>query len=100
MSLINLSFQHGQSLDDARIHLEKAVEDVRAKLGPMVRRVEWAADRNSVLLSGTGFQADMRVDARDIQLAMDVPVLGSLLGKPIAAGLKDVLQKTFKKQLT
>ena len=100
MSLINLSFKHGQSLDAARSDLEKAVEDVRARLGPMVRGVEWAADRNSVLLSGTGFKADMRVDPQEIHLAMDVPVLGSLLGNPIAAGLKEILQKTFHKQLT
>ncbi len=100
MSLINLSFNHGQSLDAARADLEKAVEDVRAKLGPMVRGVEWAADRNSVRLSGTGFKADMRVDPEEIHVAMDVPVLGSLLGNPIAAGVKEILQKTFHKQLT
>ncbi len=100
MSLINLSFQHGQSLDAARSNLEKAVDEVRAKLGPMVRGVEWAADRDSVRLSGTGFKADLRVDPQEIHVAMDVPVLGSLLGSPIAAGLKDILQKTFHKQLT
>ncbi len=100
MSLINLSFKHGQSLDAARSDLEKAVDDIRAKLGPMVRGVEWAADRNSVLLSGTGFKADLRVDPQEIHVAMDVPVLGSLLGNPIAAGLKEILQKTFHKQIT
>ncbi len=100
MSLINLSFKHGQSLDAARSDLEKAVLDVRAKLGPIIRGVEWSADRNSVLLSGPGFKADMRVDPQEIHVAMDVPVLGSLLGKPIAAGLKDILQRTFHKQLT
>ena len=99
MSLINLSFKHGQTLDAARSSLEKAVEDVRARLGPMVRTVEWAADRNSVLLSGTGFKADVRVDPDEIHVAMDVPVLGGLLGNPIAAGLKEILQKTFHKQL-
>ena len=31
---------------------------------------------------------------------MDIPVLGGLLGNPIAAGVKEVLQKTFHKQLT
>ncbi len=100
MSLINLSFKHGQSLDAARANLEKAVDDVRAKLGPLVREVQWAGDRNAVLMSGTGFRADMRVDPQEIHVAMDVPVLGSLLGNPIAAGLKDILQKTFHKQIT
>ncbi len=100
MSLINLSFKHGQTLDAARSDLEKAVQDVRAKLGPMVRGEEWAADRNAVLLSGPGFKADMRVDPLEIHLAMDVPVLGGLLGNPLAAGLKSVLQKRFHKQLT
>jgi hypothetical protein len=99
MSLINLSFKHGQSLDAARSDLEKAVQDVRAKLGPIVRGVEWSADRNSVLLSGAGFKADMRVDAQEVHVAMDIPVLGSLLGNPIASGVKEILQKTFHKQL-
>ena len=100
MSLINLSFKHGQSLDAARSDLEKAVQDVRAKLGPMLRGEEWAADRNSVRLSGTGFKADLRVDPQEVHVAMDVPMLGSLLGNPIASGVKEILQKTFRKQLT
>ena len=100
MSLINLSFKHGQSLDAARDNLEKAVQDLRTRLGPLVREVQWAGDRNSVLMSGTGFRADMRVDPLEIHVAMDVPVLGGLLGNPIAAGLKDILQKTFHKQIT
>jgi len=99
MSLINLSFKHGQSLDAARSDLEKAVQDVRTRLGPMLRGVEWAADRNSVVLSGVGFKADLRVDPQDLHVAMDIPVLGGLLGNPIASGVKEVLQKTFQKQL-
>jgi len=100
MSLINMSFKHGQSLDAARTDLEKAVQDVRTRLGPLVRSVEWGADRNSVMLSGVGFKADMRVDPQDVHVAMDVPVLGSLLGNPIGSGVKEILQKTFHKQLT
>jgi hypothetical protein len=100
MSLITLSFKHGQTLDAARSDLEKAVQDVRGKLGPMLRNEEWAADRNSVRLSGTGFKADLRVDSQEVHVAMDVPMLGSLLGNPIASGVKEILQKTFRKQLT
>lgn len=48
----------------------------------MVRRVEWAPDRNRVKLEGVGF-----------------PILGGLLGSSLGTGLKQILQQTFQKQL-
>ena len=46
MSLISLTIQHGQTQNEARRRLETAVHDISTKFGAMLRRVEWAADRN------------------------------------------------------
>lgn len=97
MPLINLSVKHGRTLDDARGRLEMAVTDARAKFGLLVQRVEWADDRNSVRMSGTGFSADMRVDENEVHVSVDVPILGRLLGNPVQAGLKGIVQKAFGK---
>lgn len=99
MSLVQLSVKHGRSLEDARTHLGMTVEGVRARFGPMIQHVEWSDDRNSVRLSGIGFTADLSVDALEVHVTADVPLLGGLLSSPLVAGLKQVVQQTFHKQL-
>jgi hypothetical protein len=100
MPLINLSVQHGQSLAEARSRLEMAVHKVLSQFGALVRQVEWSADHSKVRLDGRGFWVELWVDAQEVHATGDIPLLGALLGRPIAAGLKQILQQTFRKQLT
>jgi len=98
MPLINLTFAHGQSLDEARRRLEQAVQEVSSQFGG-IRRVEWAADRSQVKLEGAGVRVEMWVDAQDVHATGDIPILGELLGGPLAAGLKQIVQQAFQKKL-
>ena len=100
MPLINLSVKHGRTLDDARARLQQTVDEVCAKFAAMVQRVEWADDRNSVTVSGTGFVVEMRVDPQDVHVVGDIPLLGRLLGQPVISGLKGILENKFQKRLT
>jgi hypothetical protein len=97
MSLINLSVKHGRTLDEARARLDVAVAEVSRNFGALVRRVEWAPDRTSVRIDGTGFWLEMRVDAQDVHATGDISVLGALLGSPLASGLKQIVQQSFQK---
>jgi Putative polyhydroxyalkanoic acid system protein (PHA_gran_rgn) len=99
MSLINLTVKHGQTQEEARTNLEKAVDDARGLFGAMIRRVEWAADRNRVRLEGAGFWAEMWVEPHDVHARGDIPVLGSFLGGSLAAGLTQVVRRNFPKSL-
>ena len=99
MPLINLTVAHGRTLDEARQNLEKAVTQVSTQFGAVIRRVEWAADRNRVKLDGVGVKVEMWVDERDVHAVGDIPALGALLGGPLAAGLKQIVQQTFQKRL-
>jgi hypothetical protein len=100
MPLINMSMQHGQSLEQARSRLETAVHKVLSQFGALVRHVAWSADHSWVRLDGIGFWVELWVDARELHATGDIPMLGALLGSPVAAGLKQILQQTFRKQLT
>jgi hypothetical protein len=99
MPLIDLTVKHGRTLDDARRGLETAVQRVTAQFGAMVRRVEWAADRNRVKLDGVGFWVEMWVDAEAVYATGDIPVLAGLFGGQLGSGLKQILQQTFQKKL-
>jgi len=99
MSLINLSVKHGLTQDEARTNLEKAVGDVRGLFGAMIRRVEWAADRHRVRIDGTGFWVEMWVDAQEVHATGDIPLLGGLLGGPLATGLTQIVRRNFPKSL-
>ena len=97
--LIDLTLQHGQTLDEAQRRLERTVEEVSARFGSMVNHVEWAADRRRVKVDGVGFWVEMSVDAQVLHAVGDLPVLGRLLGGQFVTGLKQILQRTFQKQL-
>jgi hypothetical protein len=100
MSTIQLSVKHGRTLEEARKQLEHAVEEVRGRFALLVHRVDWTPDRSGVKLAGTGFEVEMRVDAQDVHVAGDIPILGRLLGGPLASGLKQIVRKNFQKRLT
>jgi hypothetical protein len=98
MPLINLTFAHGQTLEEARRRLETAVHEVSSQFGGG-RRVEWTADRNRVKLEGAGVTVEMWVDAQNVHATGDIPILGQLLGGPLASGLKQIVQQAFQKKL-
>ena len=98
MSLIHLTFAHGQTLEEARRRLERAVHEVCGTFGG-IRRVEWADDRHRVKLEGAGVRVEMWVDAQNVHATGDIPILGELLGGPLASGLKQIVQQAFQKKL-
>jgi hypothetical protein len=100
MSLINLSVKHGLNRDEARSHLEKAVNEVQNKFGVLIRKVDWTADRSRVRLDGTGFWAEMWVDTQDVHATGDIPALAGFLGGPLASGLTQIIRRNFPKSLT
>jgi Putative polyhydroxyalkanoic acid system protein (PHA_gran_rgn) len=97
--LINLTIQHGRTQEEARRRLEGAVNEVSARFGAMLRRVEWAPDRNRVRLDGVGVWVEMWVDAQAVHVAGDVPILGRLFGSPLTSRLKQIVEQTFQKKL-
>jgi hypothetical protein len=100
MSVLTLTLKHGRSLPEARAQLEDAVRQIQAQFGTFVSRTEWSADRNQVTLTGTGFMVEMRVDAAEVHVTGDIPLLAGLLGGPLAAGLKQIVRQSFPKRLT
>jgi hypothetical protein len=100
MPLFNLSVKHGRTVDEARRLLELAVKEAQGRFGPLIQRVDWSADRSSVKLFGVGFEAQMRVDALDVHVSGDMPLLGNLLSGPLVSGFKAIIQQTFQKRLT
>jgi Putative polyhydroxyalkanoic acid system protein (PHA_gran_rgn) len=99
MPLIDLTLQHGQSLEEARRRLELAVTEVSSRFGSMVRRAEWTADRSRVKLDGVGFWLEVSVDAQVLHATGDIPMLGRLLGSQFTSGLRQIVERTFQKKL-
>jgi hypothetical protein len=99
MSELNLSVKHHLTLDEARRRLEESVRDLQARFGSMIHTVEWSPDRSGVGLTGAGFTGRVWVDATEVHAVVDVPLLGRLLGSPVVAQLKGLLEQRFHKQL-
>ncbi len=99
MPLIDLTLQHGQTIEEARRRLEMTVKELTGKFGSMIQRVEWAADRGRVKLGGVGFRIEMWVDPQALHATGDLPILGRLLSGPLIFGLRRIVQQTFQKNL-
>src|SRR5215207_10383093 len=99
MALITLSVQHGHTVDEARSHLETAVQELTRHFGTLVRRVEWSTDRSQVRLEGSGFWIKLQVDVQAVHLSADFPVLGRLLGGSVTPRLRRFFKGTFKQKL-
>ncbi len=99
MSLINVSMKHGQTQDEARNRLEAAVNELRKLFGALIQHVVWSTDRTQVRIDGAGFWIELVVDAQNVHATGDIPMLGGLLGGPLAAGLERIMRQTFRKQL-
>jgi hypothetical protein len=99
MPFMTFSVQHGQTIDEARRHVETAIHELTSRCGPLVRRVEWSTDRSQVRLEGHGFWIELRVDAYAVHVSADFPVLGRLLGRSVATRLQEILHRTFARQL-
>src|SRR5215813_9419963 len=100
MPMINLSVKHGRTLEEARSRMETAVHEAHNLCRALVRQIVWSADRNQVRLDGVGFWVEMRVDAEAVHVSGDLPLLGGLLGSPMATGLKQIVQRTFERDLS
>ena len=97
MSLLTLSVKHGQTQEQARDRLEKAIDQVRTQYGGMIHRVDWAPDRNAVKLTATGgVVVDMRVDAQDVHVTADLPGFLGMMASPLLLGLRGIVEKEFK----
>jgi hypothetical protein len=99
MPLITLAMQHRRTLEEAQGYLETAVHKVHSQFGALIRQVLWSADRRRVQLDGVGFWVEMWVAAQEVHVSGDFPLLGMLLGRPIATGLRNILQQTFQNKL-
>ena len=99
MPLIDLTLQHGRTLEEARRRLEMTVNEINGKFGSMIQRTEWAPDRGRVKLSGVGFWMEMWVDPQAFHATGDIPMLGRLLSGPLMSGLRQIVQQTFQKTL-
>jgi carbon monoxide dehydrogenase subunit G len=100
MSDVNMTFKHHRTQEEARARLADAVGELQSRFGTMVRQVDWSGDGNEVHISGSGFTMDATVGAEEVHVVGDIPLLGRLFGGSLAAGVKQILDRTFQKKLT
>jgi hypothetical protein len=94
--MIRFSMKHGLGEAEARQRLEKTVGEVTSRFAGMVKQVQWATDRRSVNVLGTGFTVAVRVDAQEVHVEGDIGVLGGLFGPKLGDMLKQLVSERFK----
>jgi len=96
--LISLTIEHGRTQDEARRRLESAVHEISSRFGAMLGPAEWTPDRNRVRLGRAAVWVEMWVDAREVHVTADAPLLGRLFAGPLTR-LKQIVEHSFRKRL-
>ena len=92
MPLIQVKVKHGKTLGEARDRLAGAVSQVRSQFGALIKSTDWSEARDAVTLTGPGVRLELRVDASDVHVSGDIPLLASLVG---SSRLKQIVESTF-----
>lgn len=87
---------HGVTLAEARERLSQVVDDVKRQSGILLRRIEWNSDRTAVTLFGPGLEVRMQVDALQVLVTADAPLLGRLLGSGVVERIRGIVLKSFR----
>ncbi len=91
MAHLNLAIDHGQTLDAARAHFERAVSAAEGQFRTWIHRAEWSADRSQVTLHGTGYEVALSYDDQKVYARGTVPLAFKLLEGSVKAFIKKSL---------
>jgi hypothetical protein len=93
MAAFQLSYPHGQSLEDARSNFIKGMSEAQSRFGSHLKRIEWSSDQTSAKIGGSGFDLKLWVDDQAVHAEGQVPFLIRLaLEKPIRKFLEETFQ--------
>jgi putative polyhydroxyalkanoate system protein len=91
MAKIDLEVDHGQTPMAARASFEKAISAAQGRFGTWIHRADWSADRNSVRMTGTGFDVELSYDDQKVYVRGTVPLVARLMDGPIKSFIRQAL---------
>lgn len=100
MSLMKFSVKHERSFDEAKQILKSTVDDVSKNFSLLINGIEWKEAGSDVLIEAKGATLHAWVDAVEVHLTCEVPLLSKLLGGPVVEKLKGLVEDRFQKKLT
>jgi hypothetical protein len=92
MAAFQMSYPHGQSVDDAKANFIKGVSEAHSRFGSHMKRMELSSDQMSAKVVGSGFDLNLWVDDHAVHAEGQVPfLLRMALEKPV----RKFLEETF-----
>lgn len=85
MARLDIAVDHGQDPETAHANFERAITAAVAEHGRWIKECEWALDRESVKLSGPGFEVVVSHDDHKVYAQGVVPWGVKLMEGPIRA---------------
>jgi hypothetical protein len=95
MARLNMSFAHGQSPEAAQTKFQTAIHEIHTRFPNWIERVEWADDKRSATLSGSGYEIRCWHDDRDLHVQGTIPLAWKLLEGAIRSHIKHDIQRAL-----
>ena len=92
MPKVDLSFEHGQTFENARANFEKGITQARSRFGMFIHEVDWSDDRSSARLTGKGFDLRLRLDDARVHVTGTAAIFPRFLDAPVRKFLAEIFQ--------
>lgn len=83
MARVDIAMDHGQSQVTAQANFERAIAKAQAQFGRWIHRADWSETRDSVHMSGRGFNVELSYDEQKVYARGSVPLVFKLIEGPI-----------------
>jgi hypothetical protein len=93
MARLDLAIKHQQPPDIAAVKFESAIREAQERFGTWIRRVDWAEDRRSAVLTGPGYEVRLWFDDRDVHAQGQIPLPWKLFEGALRNYMKQVIDR-------
>jgi hypothetical protein len=91
MAKLDIAIDHKQTPAVAQANFERAMSAAVERFGKWIHRTEWSPNRNSVTMTGPGFDVVVSYDDQKVYARGTVPLAFRMLEGPIKLFIKQAL---------
>jgi hypothetical protein len=93
MARLDLSVEHDQPMDVAQTKLEAGIAEAMSRFGSRIRRVDWAEDRHSATVTGSGYEVRLWYDEHAFHARGHVPLAWKLFEGAVRHHIRKVIER-------
>jgi Putative polyhydroxyalkanoic acid system protein (PHA_gran_rgn) len=93
MARLNLAVEHDLPMDQAQAKFEAGIDEAMSRYGSWVGRLDWSDDRQSVRVTGSGYDVRLWYDERLFHAQGHIPLAWKLFVGALRHQIRKVIER-------